>query len=68
MKSMWLVFALAFIAEATLVVSASSEDDTVWGGQERPLVTSTEEDFIIEQGNKSQTSNVNEDELAEDID
>jgi hypothetical protein len=67
MKSIWLVLALAFIGEATLVVSASSEDDTVWGGQERPVVSSTEEDFIIEKENKGQTS-VNEDELAEDID
>ena len=43
MKIMWSLLALALMAASTLVVSASTEDDTVWGEQERPLVALTEE-------------------------
>ena len=61
MKTMWSLFAL--MAASTLVVSASTEKDTVWGEQERPVVTSTEED-VDDQGQAT----VNIDEPAEDID
>lgn len=58
MKTMWSLFAL--IAGSTLVVSASIEKDTVWDEQERPVVTSTEEDV-------DDQATVNIDEPAEDI-
>ena len=64
MKIMWSLLALALMAASTLVVSASTEDDTVWGEQERP----TEEVFAANQAETPVGNGSLDDEAAEDID
>ncbi len=68
MKIMWSLLALALMAASTLVVSASTEDDTVWGEQERPLVPSTEEGFAAKQAETPVGNGSLDDKAAEDID
>ena len=68
MKIMWSLLALALMAASTLVVSASTEDDTVWGEQERPLVPLTEEVFAANQAETPVGNGSLDDEAAEDID
>ena len=68
MKIMWSLLALALMAESTLVVSASTEDDTVWGEQERSLVALTEEVFAANQAKTPVGNGSLDDEAAEDID
>ena len=66
MKIMWSLLALALMAASTLVVSASTEGDTVWGEQERPVPPSTEEDFAAEKTEQDQIP-VDEDPLEDPL-
>ncbi|MBM3887056.1 hypothetical protein FJ364_03935 [Candidatus Dependentiae bacterium] len=71
MKTMWSLLALVLMTAPSFVVCGNVEEDTVWGAQERPIVTSKEE--AIEESVSAEQHEANdvddkEEKEAEDID